>query len=325
MAVPADVPALFHRYRDAIEQLLGPARSKWSGDAEQYEVNLFPGPCPIVSGNGIGYDKEQVGRPLQALLDDARAGRVYDLSNQRDARDLRDRKVASYLAVYTQVQLVTPGGEPYRRPDKAGERAIEEAFTDAFVVPNLDEINWLTGVGEAVPGLGSIDLPTELTDYNALNSLWGSVSPHAQTARDVAAHFAPSGQSPEEALRLVNQQNCVGKQHLIADWVISKGEVPPPPEPMQVDGMTPHSRIVSALNRAFVGLREGDSEDSGHRVIGALDQEVRDVRQDIAYATALGPTRGTAASGGPQVRPDGAQTRPATAPKGRGPGGRASG
>lgn len=342
-SIPSSADDLINRLAAEVDQLLAPTpelraafRSNWSGVSEQ----VFPddrfraGPCSVQPHSmNLEYASELVGRQLEGLLTDARGGRVYDLRDVRDVNDLTARKTAIYFVTETLVRLVTSRDEQFREVQGAGDRLLEGAIAVPFVLDNLNGVNDRTGMNEAAPGLSDIDLQASAANPRSL--LWGHLSRGVGAGRHLAGYFGRSldqstGQATEQgagkALWLLNQQGFVGKQELVARWVLR--DVPSELLTTRDNfGATPRDRIVGAMRNAFARLAEGRVDPSGLGIVGTLDLELQEIVRDAAVRAdgERAQTTALTGAGAGQAVPSRTGVQPATDPPTRPPGTRRRG
>jgi hypothetical protein len=211
-------------------------------------------------------DEDLVRAPLRRVLYDARKRRAYDLDNPVDRADLVAVKAASFYAVRTRLRLVTPGGQEPREPYDVGLLAGDDAFTDAFALHHLDELDDRTGLEDAAPGLSHVD-PED--------ALAGELSPGIETAWALARYLGQlSDQRPEEVLRLLNQQDAVGKELLYADLLLRAAELRRPEDVAALErtGYSPRAELVMVINDGFAEGHTGDA------VVGRLQRKLDRMR-----------------------------------------------
>ncbi len=228
----------------------------------------------------IDDDEDLVIRPLRRLLDDARRGRSYDPDDATDHADLMAGKAASFYAARTRLRLVTPGGREPREPYDVGLLEGDDAFTNAFLLHHLDELNDQIGLEDAASGISHLDLEEALAD---------DLAPGVDTAWAVARHLGQlSDRQPEEVLRLLNQEDAVGKEIRYADLLLRTTDLRPYElAALEQTGYSPRAELAMVLNNGFADRDDGDVvAERLHRRLSAIATAGQRMAPDLVTSPA---------------------------------------
>lgn len=207
---------------------------------------------------------------LQRMLDDVRAGRVFDLDDPDDRADLTTYKQTMFTVAQQNAELLVPAGEQYAAPAHPGREAMHRVLTDRWCLRNADRYNDQFQLGSVGTAMRGIDL-TELarTDRDFADEL----APGSEAADRLIGRLSESGGlSPDRVLDELNRQGADGKVERIAGWLLKT-------EPHDLP-KTEVERVGAVLDQEFAAIRSGNGDRTGQALVGRLDHAVGKIVQD---------------------------------------------